>query len=186
MRIKALIQALTGTSHIVCESIETDASTGAINIIAHPDRKSQYRCGICGKTRLHGSAQGGTERDRERGGMLCGLPRHKRHGDRRQRRCAQRCFGGTVRLFARLPENGGARRLSLRCGRRACGTKADGICHAFLRYGGNAAGSVFTAFAGRREKECERMNNGGECRRMRRFLQLHDARGRGEKETGAF
>ena len=48
MRIKALIQALTGTSHIVCESIETDAA-GTINIIAYPDRKSQYRCGICGK-----------------------------------------------------------------------------------------------------------------------------------------
>ena len=48
MRIKALIQALTGTSHIVCESIETDAA-GTINIIAHPDRKSQYRCGICEK-----------------------------------------------------------------------------------------------------------------------------------------
>ena len=29
MRIKAIIQALTGTSHIICESIETDASTGA-------------------------------------------------------------------------------------------------------------------------------------------------------------
>lgn len=52
MRIKALIQALTETAHIVCESIETDASTGAINIIAHPDRKSQYRCGICGKNLL--------------------------------------------------------------------------------------------------------------------------------------
>ena len=39
---------MTGTSHIVCESIETDAA-GTINIIAHPDRKSQYRCGICGK-----------------------------------------------------------------------------------------------------------------------------------------
>ena len=52
MRIKALIQALTGTAHIVCESIETDASTGAINIIAHPDRKSQYRCGICKKKNL--------------------------------------------------------------------------------------------------------------------------------------
>ena len=48
MRIKALIQTLTGTSYIVCESIETDAA-GTINIIAHPDRKSQYRCGICGK-----------------------------------------------------------------------------------------------------------------------------------------
>ena len=51
MRIKALIQALTGTSHIVCESIETDAA-GTINIIAHPDRKSQYRCGICEKKLL--------------------------------------------------------------------------------------------------------------------------------------
>lgn len=49
MRIKALIQALTGTTHIVCESIETDNTTGAINIIAHPDGKSQYRCGICQK-----------------------------------------------------------------------------------------------------------------------------------------
>lgn len=49
MCIKALIQALTGTSHIVCESIETDNTAGAINIIVHPDRKSQYRCGICGK-----------------------------------------------------------------------------------------------------------------------------------------
>ena len=52
MRIKALIQALTGTSHIVCESIETDASTGAINIIAYPDSKSQQRCGICEKNHL--------------------------------------------------------------------------------------------------------------------------------------
>ena len=49
MRKKAIIQALTGTTNIVCESIETDNTTGAINIIAHPDGKSQYRCGICRK-----------------------------------------------------------------------------------------------------------------------------------------
>lgn len=49
MRKKALIQALTGTTHIVCESIETDNTTEAMNIIAHPDGKSQYRCGICRK-----------------------------------------------------------------------------------------------------------------------------------------
>ena len=30
MRKKALIQALTGTTHIVCESIETDNTTGAM------------------------------------------------------------------------------------------------------------------------------------------------------------
>ena len=33
MRIKALIQALTGTSHIICESIEADASTGAMETL---------------------------------------------------------------------------------------------------------------------------------------------------------
>ena len=33
MRIKALIQALTGISHIVCESIETDAFTGAMETL---------------------------------------------------------------------------------------------------------------------------------------------------------
>ena len=39
MRKKALIQALTGTTHIVCENIETDNTAGAMNIIAHPDEK---------------------------------------------------------------------------------------------------------------------------------------------------
>ena len=62
MSIKAIIQALTGTSHIVCESIETDASTGAINIIAHPDRKSQYRCGIFEKKSLRYDNGGGTRK----------------------------------------------------------------------------------------------------------------------------
>lgn len=49
MRYKYLIQALTGTKQIVCESIEMNEQVGAINIIAHPDRKSQCRCGICQK-----------------------------------------------------------------------------------------------------------------------------------------
>ena len=49
MRYKHLIQALTGTKQIVCESIEMNEQVGAINIIAHPDRKSQCRCGICQK-----------------------------------------------------------------------------------------------------------------------------------------
>ena len=61
MCIKALIQALTGTAHIVCESIETDAA-GTINIIAHPDRKSQYRCGICGKKSPRYDNGGGTRK----------------------------------------------------------------------------------------------------------------------------
>ena len=61
MRIKALIQALTGTSHIVCESIETDAAE-TINIIAHLDRKSQYRCGICGKKSPRYDNGGGTRK----------------------------------------------------------------------------------------------------------------------------
>lgn len=49
MRYKHLIQALTGTKQIVCESIEMKEQVGAISIIAHPDRKSQCRCGICQK-----------------------------------------------------------------------------------------------------------------------------------------
>lgn len=49
MRTKNLIQALTGTSHIVCESIESDDAFKTIKIIAHPDKKSQCRCGICQK-----------------------------------------------------------------------------------------------------------------------------------------
>ena len=39
MRYKHLIQALTGTKQIVCESIEMNEQVGAINIIAHPDKK---------------------------------------------------------------------------------------------------------------------------------------------------
>ena len=49
MRYKHLIQALTGTKQIVCESIEMNEAVGAISIIAHPDKKSQCRCGICQK-----------------------------------------------------------------------------------------------------------------------------------------
>jgi len=49
MRAKSLIQALTGTSHIVCESIENNEAFRTIKIIARPDRKSQCRCGFCQK-----------------------------------------------------------------------------------------------------------------------------------------
>ena len=53
MRKKALIQALTGTTHIVCESIETDNTTGAINIIAHPDEKVNTVAEFAGKKSAH-------------------------------------------------------------------------------------------------------------------------------------
>ena len=53
MRKKALIQALTGTTHIVCENIETDNTAGTMNIIAHPDGKVNTVAEFAGKKSAH-------------------------------------------------------------------------------------------------------------------------------------
>ena len=53
MRKKALIQALTGTTHIVCENIETDNTAGAMNIIEHPDENVHTVEEFAGKKSAH-------------------------------------------------------------------------------------------------------------------------------------
>ena len=49
MQVKHLIQQLVGTEEFVLEDVIIEPETNSIIIVAHPNRKNQYRCGICHK-----------------------------------------------------------------------------------------------------------------------------------------